>query len=300
VIEWLWGMLGEFGQFAASNFTLRDALDIAVVTALIYWVLLLVRGTRAVQVMVGLVVLVLLSLLADLFQLFALRTILLFFLPSAPLIVVVLFQNDIRRGLARVGRGLFLRSVTARMESQMLEEVVRAAQTLSKRRIGALIVLERETVLDDQIESGTALDAAVTKELLCSIFQPPSPLHDGAALIQGGRLSSAGCILPLTQRGDLPEGLGTRHRAAAGITEETDAVVVVVSEETAAISVVLGGEVLQDLDAPRLRAVLRDALSGELRDLHAAREGGGASGLELGVAAGADGAGSEGSAATRS
>jgi uncharacterized protein (TIGR00159 family) len=265
VIEWLWAPVAEFAQNVAANFGLRDALDIAVVAALIYMVLRLVRGTRAVQVMVGLVALVVLSLLADLFQLFALRTILLFFLPSAPLIVVVLFQNDIRRGLARVGRGLFLRSVTARMESQMLEEVVRAAQTLSKRRIGALIVLERETVLDDQIEAGSQLDAVVSKELLCSIFQPPSPLHDGAALIQNGRLASAGCILPLTQRSDLPEGLGTRHRAAVGITEETDAVVVVVSEETAAISVVLAGEVLHDLDAPRLRVALRDALSGELR-----------------------------------
>lgn len=298
MIEWLWGQIGDFGQYLATNFTFRDALDIAVVTALIYWVLLLVRGTRAVQVMVGLVVLVALSMLADLFQLLALRTILLFFLPSAPLIVVVLFQNDIRRGLARVGRGLFLRSVAARRESQMLEEVVRAAQTLSKRRIGALIVIERETVLDDQIEAGTPIDAVVSKELLSSIFQPPSPLHDGAALIQGGRLASAGCILPLTQRPDLPEGLGTRHRAAVGITEETDAVVVVVSEETAAISVVMAGEVLQDLDAPRLRGVLRDALSGELRDLRGAREGGVGT-AEAGVPGAAEGYG-ESSVVSRS
>ncbi len=297
MIEWVWGLFAEVGQSVAANFTLRDALDIAVVTALIYWVLLLLRGTRAVQVMVGLIVLVVLSLLADFFQLFALRTILLFFLPSAPLIVVVLFQNDIRRGLARVGRGLFLRGVTARMESQMLEEVVRAAQTLSKRRIGALIVLERETVLDDQIEAGTQLDAAVSKDLLSSIFQPPSPLHDGAALIQGGRLASAGCILPLTQRSHLPEGLGTRHRAAIGITEETDAVVVVVSEETAAISVVLGGEVMHDLDAPRLRAVLRDALAGELRG---AREGGAASGSEVGASGSPEANSGESSLGSRS
>lgn len=297
MIEWVWGLFAEVGQSVVANFTLRDALDIAVVTALIYWVLLLLRGTRAVQVMVGLIVLVVLSLLADFFQLFALRTILLFFLPSAPLIVVVLFQNDIRRGLARVGRGLFLRSVTARMESQMLEEVVRAAQTLSKRRIGALIVLERETVLDDQIEAGTLLDAAVSKDLLSSIFQPPSPLHDGAALIQGGRLASAGCILPLTQRSHLPEGLGTRHRAAVGITEETDAVVVVVSEETAAISVVLGGEVMHDLDAPRLRAVLRDALAGGLRG---AREGGAASGSEVGASGSPEANSGESSLGSRS
>jgi uncharacterized protein (TIGR00159 family) len=134
-------------------------------------------------------------------------------------------------------------------------------QALSARRSGALIVLERSIRLDDQIEAGTPLDASVTKELITSIFLPTSPLHDGAVLIQQGRLSYAGAILPLTLRTDLPEGVGTRHRAAVGITEETDAVVIVASEETGAISVVVGGEMVRGLDAPRLRVVLRDALS---------------------------------------
>jgi diadenylate cyclase len=151
--------------------------------------------------------------------------------------------------------------------------VVRAAQVLSARRTGALIVLERRTGLDDQVESGTPLDAAVSKELLTTIFQPTSPLHDGAVLIQQGRVSHAGAILPLTLRTDLPEGVGTRHRAAVGITEETDAAVIVVSEETGSISVVLGGEMIRGLDAPRLRVVLRDALARpdeELPDTEAA------------------------------
>ena len=170
------------------------------------------------------------------------------------------------------GRGFFPR-LSERQESQIVEEVVRAAQVLSARRTGALIVLERRTGLDDQVESGTPLDAAVSKELLTTIFQPTSPLHDGAVLIQQGRVSHAGAILPLTLRTDLPEGVGTRHRAAVGITEETDAAVIVVSEETGAISVVLGGEMIRGLDAPRLREVLRDALARpdeELPDAEAA------------------------------
>ena len=137
---------------------------------------------------------------------------------------------------------------------------MRAAGTLSQRRHGALIVLERETNLGDMIEAGVTVDAALSKELLLSIFQPSSPMHDGAVVIQEGRVSTAGCILPLTVRTDLPEGLGTRHRAAVGITEETDALVIVVSEETSNISVVLGGEMLRGLDAPRLRVVLREVL----------------------------------------
>ena len=149
----------------------------------------------------------------------------------------------------------------------MLEEVVRAAQSLAQKRIGALIVLERESALGDQIEAGTPIDAEVSRDLLLSLFHPASPLHDGAVVVEEGRVASAGCILPLTLRTDLPEGVGTRHRAAVGITEETDAVVIVVSEETATISVVMGGEMIRGLDAPRLRVVIRDLLAGERRDL---------------------------------
>jgi len=138
-------------------------------------------------------------------------------------------------------------------------------------------VLERETQLDDQIEAGTAIDASVTQELLGSIFLPHSPLHDGAVVVQQGRVAYAGCILPLTLREDLPEGVGTRHRAAVGITEETDAVVIVVSEETGATSIVMRGDLVQDLDAPILRVLLRDILTGErdeLRNLSLGAESG--------------------------
>jgi uncharacterized protein (TIGR00159 family) len=217
------------------------------------------RGTRAIQILVGLGAILGLRAAAHFLELLTLGQILDTFLQPAVLILVILFQADLRRALARVGRGFFPRLSELR-ETQIVEEVVRACQTLSTRRTGALIVLERRTGLDDLIESGTPLDASLTKDLLISIFLPTSPLHDGAVVIQSGRLSYAGTILPLTLRTDLPEGVGTRHRAAVGITEETDAVVIVVSEETGGISVVVGGELTQGLDAPRLRVMLRDAL----------------------------------------
>jgi uncharacterized protein (TIGR00159 family) len=265
MIEYLFdGMAAQFAElwaFLAANFDpVRDTLDVLLVAVGIYWLLLLIKGTRAVQILVGLGALIGLRVTADFLELLTLAWLLDNFLGPAVLIVVILFQADIRRGLSRLGRGFFPQ-LSERQESQMVEEVVRAVQALAARRTGALIVLERRTGLDDQIEAGTPLDAAVTKELLTSIFLPSSPLHDGAVLIQEGRLSYAGTILPLTLRTDLPEGVGTRHRAAVGITEETDAVVVVVSEETGAISVVMGGEMTRGLDGPRLRVVLRDALS---------------------------------------
>lgn len=262
MIEFLWGHLvgvaSDLWAFLANNYDpVRDTLDVAVVGLVLYWLLMLIRGTRAVQILVGLLALIAMRLLSDVLGLMTVSWILDNFLASAVLIIIVLFQADIRRALARVGRGVFPR-MAEKQESQVLEEVVRAAQALAQRRVGALVVLERETGLEDLIQIGTPLDAAVTKDLLVSIFLPYSPLHDGAVVLQSGRVAYAGCILPLTLRADLPEGLGTRHRAALGITEETDAVVIVVSEETASISVVFGGEMVRDLDGPRLRRVLRD------------------------------------------
>lgn len=267
MIETLWGLLRELVDYALTNFDpVRDLLDIGLVTVAIYWLLVLIRGTRAIQILVGLIVLFAVFLASEIFQLVTVNALMETFLGSAVIIMVILFQHDIRRALARVGRGFFP-SVSAQEASQILEEVVRAAQTLAQRTVGALIVLERDNHLDDQLETGTEVDATVTKELLISLFMPYSPLHDGAAVIQQGRIAHAGCILPLTLREDLPEGVGTRHRAAVGITEETDALVIVVSEETGSISVVLGGEMVQGLDAARLRATLREILSGERTDL---------------------------------
>ena len=267
MIEWLWELLSDLGEYYAANFDpVRDIVDVAIVGLAVYWLLLMLRGTRAIQILVGLVVLIAAAVFSEIFQLVTLRLILDYFIQWAPIIIIVLFQHDIRRALARVGRGFFP-AVGAEQESQIVEEVVRAAQVLSQKRVGALIVLERETGLSDQIEAGTAVDAEISKELLVSLCLPYSPLHDGAVVIQKARIAYAGSILPLTLKKELPEGVGTRHRAAVGITEETDAVVVVVSEETANISFVMSGEIVQDLTAPRLREALTDALSSDSRDL---------------------------------
>lgn len=263
MIQFLWQNLQVLWSYVAANYhPLWDTLDILAVTFAIYWLLALIRGTRAVQMLIGLLVLIAVRAISEWAQLATVALILDNFFTSAVLIIIILFQADIRRALARMGGGLFS-TVSHREETQMLEEVVRAAQTLAQKRVGALLVLERETNLDDLVEAGTPLDAQVTKELLTAIFLPYSPLHDGAVLIKGGRVAHAGCVLPLTLRRDLPEGVGTRHRAAVGITEDSDAVVVVVSEETATISVVVRGEMTRDLDAPKLRKVLRDLLARE-------------------------------------
>ncbi|MDJ0789154.1 MAG: diadenylate cyclase CdaA [Myxococcota bacterium] len=261
IVEWLTVQLLELSEFLESNFDpVRDTADILVVALALYWMLLLIRGTRAVQIVIGIMALVAIRLLAEFMGLSTLSWIFDTFLAYAPLMIVVLFQADIRRALARVGRGFFPR-LAQQQTSQAIEETVQATRTLADQGAGALIVLERETRLEDLIEVGAVLDAEVTKELLVALFQASSPLHDGAVILQDGRLTHAGCILPLTLRTDLPEGVGTRHRAAVGITEESDAVVVVVSEETRGVSVVHGGDMIRNLDGPRLRSVLSDLLT---------------------------------------
>ena len=273
MIQFLWQRLLELGSYIQENFhPIWDSLDILAVAFAVYWLLLLIRGTRAVQMLTGLLVLIAVRLISDWAQLATVGLILENFFTWGVIIIIILFQQDIRRALARMGRGFFP-AVSRQEETQMLEEIVRAAQTLASKRVGALVVLERETRLDDLIEAGVRLEAVPTKELLTAIFLPYSPLHDGAVVVQDGRLTYAGCVLPLTLRSDLPEGVGTRHRAAVGITEDSDAVVVVVSEESAAISVVVAGEMTRDLDAPRLREVLRDLLAGEREPLEVVEPG---------------------------
>jgi len=267
LLEQLVQQFSEFWEFMRANFDpVRDTIDIALVFLAVYWLLLLIRGTRAVQILAGLMALIAVRLISELFQLMTLTWILDNFLYWGWVIIIVVFQADIRRALARVGRGFFPQ-LSELKEAHILEEIVRASQILAQKRVGALIVLERENSLEDLIEAGTPIDAAVSKELLTSLFLPYSPLHDGAVVIQEGRISYAGSILPLTLRSDLPEGVGTRHRAAVGITEDSDAVVIVVSEETATISVVMAGEMTRDLDGPRLRVVLRDLLARGEREL---------------------------------
>jgi diadenylate cyclase len=286
VIGFLHEQALAFWEYVSLSFTLRDALDVFVVALAIYWVLMLIRGTRAVQMVSGLLVLMAVRLVADWSDLETVTMILENFFGWAVVILVVIFQADIRRALARVGRPLF-GTMPPREHSEILEEVVRAAQRLSQSRVGGLVVLERENRLDDQVEGGVPVDARVSRELLLAIFQPSSPLHDGAAVIQDGRVAQARCVLPLTQRAGLPEGLGTRHRAAVGLTEESDAVVVVVSEETGKIALSSRGELFADLDPPELRERLREFMSARREDAPAELEEGAAVPAEKPRASGA-------------
>jgi len=242
-----------------SNFRVQDAIDIAIIAFVIYRIIDLIRGTRAVQMLIGLAVVFLTYLSSQYFSLYTLNWILDNFLSSILLVIVVIFQDDIRRALTQVGTRPFF-GAEPRLQGQDVEEIVRAAVSLASKRIGALIVLPRDVGLNQYIEVGTPLDAKVSKELITSIFLPTSPIHDGALIIQHGRIIAAGCFLPLTTNPHVSKTLGTRHRAAIGLTEETDAIVVVISEEEGAISLVREGRITRDVDAGTLRTTLQKLL----------------------------------------
>jgi diadenylate cyclase len=243
---------------AFAHFGLQDAVDILIVAAVIYWIILLIRGTRSFQMLIGLVLLILVLLISQMGGLTTVHWILNNFLSSIILIIVVVFQHDIRRALSSVGKNPFSFVASSPHGAPIVDEIIDAALSMSRRQIGALIVLGREAEVDNHVEVGVTIDAEVTKELITTIFFPPSPLHDGAILIQGGRLKAARCFLPLTANPRVLNTVGTRHRAALGLTEETDAVVIVVSasEEKRAISLAIGGKLTRNLDASRLRRVL--------------------------------------------
>ncbi|HSQ78359.1 MAG TPA: diadenylate cyclase CdaA, partial [Nitrospirota bacterium] len=235
-----------------------DTIDIALVYYIFYRLLLIIKGTRAFQMLIGIGLIVLALIASRALEFYTLDWLLHSFWSQIVLAVVILFQPEIRRALAQVGERRLFRSMSSVEGSKYVEETVKAAVSMANKRIGALIVLERDTDLTTIVEMGTELDAKVTKELLVSIFLPYSPIHDGAAIIRGGRIIAAGCFLPLTLSSNLSKALGTRHRAAVGLTEESDAVVVVVSEETGEISVVSNGSIEHTLETPALRKALSD------------------------------------------
>lgn len=243
-----------------SQLRVWDIIDMVLVWLVIYRVLLLIKQTRAVQMLSGLGILALTFVLSIWLELFTLNWLLDKFFSNLFVIVVILFQNEIRRALTHIGRNPFFTAVTAVEETQVVEEISKGAIQLSQKKYGALIVIEREIGLQDFIEVGTVLDSQVTSELLNSIFLPTSPLHDGAVIIRGGRAAMAGCFLPLSKNPILDKNLGTRHRAALGLTEETDAIAIVVSEENRSVSVAVGGALTPDLDHVALRKMLYELL----------------------------------------
>ena len=239
-----------------DNFRLQDAVDIGIVAFIVYSLIELIRGTRAARMLIGLCFVVLIYLSSRIFDLYTVNWILDNFLSSVLLVIVIIFQHDIRRALVQVGSRPIFGAATA-LRGQDLEEILRAVVALASRRIGGLVVLERETGLNEFIEGGTTIDAQISRELIVSIFVPASPIHDGALIIRKGRVLAAGCFLPLTTNPNVSKTFGTRHRAAIGLTEETDAVVIAVSEETGSISLVADGRLTRDLDAGSLRGTLQ-------------------------------------------
>ncbi|RLB68205.1 MAG: TIGR00159 family protein [Deltaproteobacteria bacterium] len=237
-----------------------DLLDILLVAFIIYRIMLLIKGTRAVQMLVGLAVLLLVFVASQLGGLYTLNWILNNFLSSIILVIVVLFQHDIRRALIHVGRNPFFADLSFREETRIIDELCKGCFVLSQKSLGALIVIERETGINNFLEVGIELDAKPSSDLIHSIFHHSSPMHDGAVIIQRGRLTRAGCFLPLTHDPDVNPSFGTRHRAAIGLTELVDAVVIVVSEETGLISVVVGGKITRALDVTTLKKVLNRLL----------------------------------------
>lgn len=236
-----------------------DVLDLLIVTYLIYRALIVLRGTRAMQMGTGLGVIFLIYVVSKWAGFLTLFNILSSLLSSAILIVVVVFQNDIRRGLMRVGARAFLAGMSRQQESKVTDEVVSAATELARHRMGALICFEQEANLDEfVVGQGTILDAQVRRELLVGIFVPESvnKLHDGAVVIRNLRIAKAGVFFPMPDQKIVDKSLGSRHRAALGITEETDAVVVVVSEERGTISLCFNGNIVSNLDGASLRQAL--------------------------------------------
>ncbi len=244
-----------------TQFRWIDALDILIVAFAVYQIILALRGTRAFQMLLGLALLYLASRVSLRLGLVTVNWALSNLLAVWFLCIIILFQPELRRALASVGRrGSLLRAFSRYQEAHMIDEVVRAVTSLAAKKIGAIIVVERDSRLTDSIDSGTTLDALVSRRMLESIFYPYSPLHDGAVILSRDRIVAAACFLPLSINPELPRDLGTRHRAAVGITEESDAIAIVISEETGMISLVAGGEILRNLDASTLRQRLSELL----------------------------------------
>jgi len=273
VIDSLMGFIEMLGGRIASGRIIIDLIDIAVVAFLVSKILQFAVQTRAEQLLKGVVLVLLLYTVARWLNMTALNFIMSTVLQIGVLIIVILFQPEIRRALEQIGRSnvvgdsiKFLNKnapVIAENERLRLviDSVCRAATEFSLGKTGALIAFERETKLGEAIETGTTLDAEVSAELLMSLFAPNTSLHDGAVIISGGRVRAAGCVLPLSQNFEIGRELGTRHRAAIGLTEVSDAVVIVVSEESGRISFVDNGQMLRGLDAEELRKRLYDALA---------------------------------------
>jgi len=249
---------------AVLKFNLSSVIDILIVAFIMYKIMLLIKGTRAVQLLKGIAVLLIISALSSLFNLYTISWLMGKALTALAVALPVVFQPELRRALEKLGRGKLLGPsslISAEFDRvRLVAEITRSATILSKNKMGALIVLERETGLGEHIDTGVKIDGVVSAEFLVNIFVPKTPLHDGAVIIRGDRAVAAACFLPLSESPYLTSDLGTRHRAGIGITEHSDAVAVIVSEETGTVSVAVEGVITRNYDEAGLQARLTELL----------------------------------------
>lgn len=236
----------------------RDVLDIAIVSVVLYRLLIIIKGTKAAQMLIGVLMILIASVVSGYLPLYTLDWLLQGFWTYIMIALIIIFQPEIRRTLAKIGETPLLKAFTSAEELKGLEEIVRASVSMANKKVGALIAIERDTDLKDFVEIGTPLDAKVSKEILVSIFHPTSPIHDGAVVIRGNRIVAAGCFLPISPAQEISKAIGTRHRAAIGLTEETDAIALIVSEETGMISMAMAGTLETHLDMGSLRDKLTE------------------------------------------
>jgi len=252
--------MSEIFNNIISGVGITDVIDVTIVAFVIYKVLGFIRETRALQLVRGLLVLVLITVLSDRFNLYTLNWILRNTISLGVIALVIVFQPELRRALEYVGRSKFITPQFAQMDKERVKvltaAIIKAVDYFSSNKIGALIIMERETTLTDIAETGTKVDAEISTELLGNIFYVGAPLHDGAAIVRGDRVLAAGCVLPLTQSKTLSKDLGTRHRAGIGITENSDAIAIIVSEETGIISIAVDGKLTRFLDIKTVEKTL--------------------------------------------
>ncbi|MCK4235323.1 diadenylate cyclase CdaA [candidate division WOR-3 bacterium] len=242
------------------NFTTLDFIDIVIVSFVFYQILKFVKGTRAIQMLIGLAFVLLFALIANMWQMQGLKWIVDGVKTIWIIAFVIVFQPEIRRALTNIGRTRLVRFFLKETREEIVDELVRSAKTLSERGLGALIVIKRRVGLKGYLETGKSLEAKVSSDLIVTIFSPYSPLHDGAVVVDGSTIIGAGCVLPLSLNPLLDISVGTRHRAAIGITEETDTVAIVVSHETREISFAQKGKLLRGLDTASLKRNLEKAM----------------------------------------
>ncbi len=261
--------MSEIFNNIISGVGITDVIDVVIVAFVIYKVLGFIRETRALQLVKGLLILVLATVLSDKFNLYTLNWILRNTMTLGVIALVIVFQPELRRALEYVGRSKFITPQFAQMDKEKVKvitaSIIKAVDYFSSNKVGALIIMERETILNDIAETGTRINAEISTELLGNIFYEGAPLHDGAAIVRGDRVYAAGCVLPLTQSKSLSKELGTRHRAGIGITENSDAIAIIVSEESGIISIAVDGKLSRFLD---IKTVEKTLLNTYLSQIH--------------------------------